>query len=181
MKISKATQAALLYAQKHYSDTVQKGTKYAFNVWGGDKAVWHGVISFGETTFLSAPFDKWRGQVYEMQAALDEMADRTTAILAALDALREEAPHIDLVTSRADVPGVFEYGGKMGDGRQGAYIVKGERLHPKTVKQYGWRQSVLWLREHIDSEATQFDRQAKDIWLYPMTEQMKQRITALEV
>lgn len=179
MRISKATQAALLYAQKHYSESPQKGVKYAYNIW--DNNAWHGVVSFGETNFIATQFDKWRGQVYEMQVALDGEPDIHGAVLAALEALQEEAPHAELVISSIDVPGLFKYCGKLGSGKQGAYLIHGERLHPKMVKEYGWRPSVLWLREHIDEQATQFDKQAKDTWLYPMTEQMKKRIKTLEV
>lgn len=176
METSKATQAAILYAQNHYSGHHQKGIKFAYNI--KDSDTWKGVISFGDTVFLAPMFDKWSGQVYEMQVSLEDGTDKEEAILVALDSLKKEAPHVDLVVCRGIVP-LFEYAGRFGDGKQGAFIVNGERLHPKAVKEYGWRKSVLWLREHIDRQATQFDRLAKDMFIHPMTEEMKKRTSVL--
>lgn len=88
-------------------------------------------------------------------------------------------PWIDLIICREQYPG-FVFVGEFGEGKKGAYIVNNERLNEKTVKQRGWRRSVLWLRENVDDDAVLFERESSALFAFPLTETMGKRIKVLK-
>ena len=69
MRISKASSLAAQYACKHfhYSHSVPM-TLYRYNVWNDD-GEWCGVIIYGlgANVNIAATYDKWQGQVYELE------------------------------------------------------------------------------------------------------------------
>ena len=138
------------------------------------------MVAFGDTRYIAPAYDKWAGQVMEMQISVEDGTDKARAVSMVLDALAQEAPLVDLVVVREPVDGAM-YGGQAGSGKQGAYLVNGQRLHYSRVREYGWRDSVLWLREHVDPAARRIEKDATEVWLLPMTEQMRQRVIILGV
>ena len=168
MKARRATLDAVKWACRNYK-IGNPSFDFAYNIYENDQ--WQGVILFREAE--AGRFDKWKGQVEEIAVAMAVVIPE--AVELAIDQLGKEAPWIDLVISDEQMQG-FDYAGKFGNGKQGAYIVDGERYSMNTVKHNGWRQSVLWLRGHIDENAYQFDRDAKNLYLHAMNEQMAERI-----
>ena len=197
MRISKATPEAARFAciNYHYAKAVPV-CQYTYNVWNDDNE-WCGVIIYGggATPHIASPYDKWQGQVVELErVALNGKQGHgktSTAVSMSLKALAKEAPWIDLVVSYADLDQGHNgtlyqatnwiYTGLTNANTRGAFIVHGKKMHPKTVHSKGWKQSLLWLRENIDADAEEFITQGKHKYLYPMTKQMRKRIEILSV
>lgn len=169
MRANKASKKAMKYALQHYAGNPPVMPDFAFNLYTDDHQ-WIGVAAFIQTE--AKRFDKFSGQVWEMILATawkDAEQVRT-----AVQAFKKQVPYADALISRMQIAG-FDYIGMWGSGRQGAYIVHGDRLHPKMVKAMGWRDSVLWLRENIDEKAEQYDRDASDLYFLPLVKSMEQR------
>lgn len=197
MRISKSTPDAARYAclHFHYAKAVPV-CQYVYNVWN-DEDEWCGVIIYGggATPHIASPYDKWQGQVVELErVALNGKQGHgktSTAVSQTLKALAKEAPWVDLVVSYADMDqqhfGVLYqatnwiYTGLTNANTRGAFIVHGKKMHPKTIHSKGWKQSVLWLRENVDENASEFITQGKHKYLYPLTKQMRKRIEVLSV
>lgn len=197
MKISKATPIAVRYAclHFHYAKAVPV-CQYGYNIWN-DEEEWCGVIVYGggATPHIASPYDKWQGQVLELErVALNgkQGHGRTSeAVAMTLKALHREAPWVDLVVSYADLDqghrGVLYqatnwiYSGLFNANQRGAFVINGKKVHPKTVHSKGWKQSILWLRENVDASASEFITQGKHKYLYPMTKQMRKRLQILSV
>lgn len=197
MRISKATPDAVRYAclNFHYAKAVPV-CQYGYNIWN-DNGEWCGVIIYGggANMNIASPYDKWQGQVVELErVALNGKQGHgktSTAVAMTLKAIHKEAPWIDLVVSYADLDqghkGVlyqatnWVYSGLFNVNQRGAFIIHGKKVHPKTVYSKGWKESVLWLRENVDANASEFITQGKHKYLYPMTKAMRKRIQILSV
>ncbi len=180
LRITESTHQGNDYATRHYDIHPKHKPEYAYAIW--DNNLWRGVIMFSKPASAETQFDKWQGQVQEMYIAIERGTDIPAAISLALDALQAEAPFVDVVISRdSRANGKLSLVGRHGDGKKGAYIINGDRIHPKTVRQNGWRPSVLWLREHVDAHTTQFDRDAQDLYAIGLNDRMRERLTRMEV
>lgn len=197
MRISKGSYEAARYAcmNYHYAKAVPV-TQYVYNVWS-DANEWCGVVIFGTgaTVNIASPFDKWQGQVLELErVALNGKQGHgktSQAVGMCLKALHREAPYVDLVVSYADIDQGHNgtlyqstnwiYTGIKNADTRGAFIVHGQKMHPKSVHSKGWKQSLLWLRENIDPDAEEFITQGKHKYVYPMTKEMRKRINILSV
>lgn len=197
MRISKATPKAAEYACKHYHySKCTPVLQYVYNVFN-DSDEWCGVIIYGggATPHIASPYNKLQGQVVELErVALNGKQGHgktSTAVAMTLKALSKEAPFIDLVVSFADIDqghaGILYqatnwiYTGINNANARGAFIINGKKTHPKTVYSKGWKQSLLWLRENIDPNATEFITKGKHKYLYPMTKKMRKRVQILAV
>ena len=69
--------------------------------------------------------------------------------------------------------------GVMNKDSMGAFIINGKKTHPKSCYSKGWKQSILWLREHIDPKAEVFITKGKHKYIYPMTKAMRARVDIL--
>lgn len=195
MRISKATPEATRFAcmNFHYAKSVPV-CQHVYNVWN-DNDEWSGVIIYGggATPHIASPFDKWQGQVVELErVALNGKQGHgktSEAVAKTLKALQKEAPWVDLVVSYADMDQghmgtLYQatnwlYAGITNVNQRGAFVVNGKKMHPKTVYSKGWKQSLLWLRENIDENAEEFITLGKHKYLYPMTKEMRKRIQIL--
>lgn len=197
MRISKATPEAARYAclYYHYAKAVPV-CQYVYNIWNDDDE-WCGVIIYGggATPHIADPYDKWQGQVVELErVALNGKQGHgktSEAVAMSIKALAKEAPWIDLIVSYADMDqnhlGVLYqatnwfFTGLCNVNTIGAYIIKGKKTHPKSIYSKGWKQSLLWLRENVDRDAQEFITKGKNKYLYPMNKQMRKRIEILSV
>lgn len=197
MRVTKATYEAAQYACEnyHYAQCTPV-CQYIYSIYN-DANEWCGVIIYGSgaTPHIASPYDKWQGQVVELErVALNGKqghGNTSTAVAMTLKALHREAPWIDIVVSYADLDqnhqGILYqatnwiYSGLTNKDTRGAFIVHGKKLHPKTVHSKGWKQSLLWLRENVDKDAEEFITKGKHKYLYPMTKQMRKRIEILSV
>ena len=195
MRVSKgsfvAARDACLYF--HYAKAIPS-LSYIYNVWN-ELDEWCGVILFGvgANPQIASPYDKWNGQVVELvRVALNGKQGHgktSEAMSLALKALHREAQQIDLVVSYADLDQGHNgtlyqstnwiYTGIKNANTRGAFIMFGKKTHNKSVASRGWKQSLLWLRENVDSKAEEFITLGKHKYLYPMTKQMRKRIMIL--
>lgn len=197
MRITKATYDAAEYAclNFHYAKAVPV-CQYVYNVYN-DSDEWCGVIIFGSgaTINIARPFDKWQGQVCELErvALNGKQGHNATsqAVGLCLKALHREAPQIDVVVSYADVDQNHRgtlyqatnwiYTGLVNANSRGAFIINGKKMHPKSCHSKGWKQSLLWLRENIDPDAQEFITKGKHKYVFPMTKEMRKRLLILSV
>ena len=195
MRVDKASFAAAKYAclRFHYAKAVPV-TQFPYNVWNDD-GEWCGCIIFGggATVNIARPYDKWQGQVLELErVALNGKQGHgktSQAVAMCLKALHKEAPWVDLVVSYADIDQGHNgtlyqstnwiYTGIKNADTRGAFIVFGKKMHPKSVHSKGWKQSLLWLRENVDENAQEFVTKGKHKYLYPMTKDMRKRVEIL--
>lgn len=195
MRISKASYEAARYAclYFHYAQAVPI-CQYMYSVFN-DAGEWCGVIIYGigATPMIARPYDKWQGQVVELErVALNGKqghGNTSTAVAMTLKALHHEAPWVDMVVSYADMDQghmgtLYQatnwiYTGLTNANTRGAFIVHGKKMHPKSVHSHGWKQSLLWLRENVDPEAEEFITQGKHKYVYPMNKAMRKRLQVL--
>ena len=101
MRISKASYDAARYAclYFHYAQAVPI-CQYMYSVFN-DAGEWWGVIIYGigATPMIARPYDKWQGQVVELErVALNGKqghGNTSTAVAMTLKALHHEAPWVD--------------------------------------------------------------------------------------
>lgn len=197
MRITKASYEAARYAclNFHYAKAVPV-CQYAYNVYN-DADEWCGVIIYGSgaTINIARPFDKWQGQVLELErVALNGKQGHgatSQAVSMTLKALHREAPWVDLVVSYADLDQnhfgtLYQatnwiYTGLVNANSRGAFIIFGKKTHPKSVHSKGWKQSLLWLRENIDPNAQEFITRGKHKYIYPMVKEVRKRVQILSV
>lgn len=191
MRISKATKTACDYACKHfhYAKCVPV-VKAAYNVWN-DEGEWCGVIIYGPgaNANIAKPFDKYQGQVIELvRVALNGKQGHgktSEALAATIKALKKEIPCVDIIVSYADLDqnhtGILYqstnwiYTGISNEGKRGAFIVNGKKMHQKSVYSKGWKDSVTWLKENIDPNAEEFITKGKNRYIYPLDKKLRKR------
>jgi hypothetical protein len=195
MRISKATYEASEYACTHFH--YSKATPVisdSFNVFNDDDE-WCGVIIYGSgaNMYIAKPYDKWQGQVLELvRVALNGKqghGNTSKAVALTLKQMKKSKPWCDLIVSYADLDqnhaGTlyqatnWVYTGVMNKDSMGAFIINGKKTHPKSCYSKGWKQSILWLREHIDPKAEVFVTKGKHKYIYPMTKAMRARVDIL--
>ena len=195
MRISKATYEASEYACTHFH--YSKATPVisdSFNVFNDDDE-WCGVIIYGlgANMYIATPYDKWQGQVLELvRVALNGKqghGNTSKAVALTLKQMKKSKPWCDLIVSYADLDQnhagtLYQatnwiYTGVMNKDSMGAFIINGKKTHPKSCYSKGWKQSILWLREHIDPKAEVFITKGKHKYIYPMTKAMRARVDIL--
>ena len=197
MKITIATADAINHAciYYHYAHCVPI-VEIGFNVYN-DSNEWCGVIcyGFGATPNISRPFDKWAGQVIELvRVALNGKQGHgktSQAVAMTLKEIPKLLPAVDIIVSYADLDQdhagtLYQatnwiYTGLVNEGTRGAFIINGKKTHPKSCHSKGWKQSLLWIRENVDPEATEFITKGKHKYIYPLDKKMRKRLQILSV
>ena len=167
MIITHASPYAIKYAclHFHYSQSVPS-VQYGYNLYTDDKE-WCGVICFGSgaSPNIGKQYGLCHGEILELvRVALNGKQKQTSQCVAlAMRKLRQENPLVRMLVSYADIDHGHEgiiyqatnwnYEGVTLKNERCAFIVNGEKLHPKTVYSRGWRQSEKWLRENIEPDA----------------------------
>lgn len=180
--LKRATAQAVKYAclNFHYAKAVPSASD-AYNVYN-EQNEWCGVIIFGcgATPNIANPFGMAHGEVMELvRVALNGKQPCTSECVgAALRQLHKDEPQVKLVVSFADmdqehIGTIYQatnwiYLGEMNVGDRGYFLVNGKRMHPKTIHDHNWRQSVPWLREHVDPKAEEIKTKGKRkyIWVF---------------
>lgn len=190
MRIANATRAAAVYACQsyHYSGTTPV-IRYGFSIFN-DQDEWCGVILFGSgaNKSIGSPYGLWQGEVLELvRVALNGKQEQTSMCVAmALKELHRIDPIVKLVVSYADcdqghVGTIYQatnwiYDGLVNVGSCSAFIVHGQKMHRKSCYQRGWKQSLPWLREHVDPEAEAFVTGGKHKYLFPFDRKLRKRL-----
>lgn len=193
MKLTNASPYAIRYACEnfHYSRSVPT-VQYAYNVYN-DTGEWCGAVCFGggATPNIGTAYGLCQGEVLELtRVALNGKQLATSQCVAgALRELHRQDPIARLIVSYADVDQghtgtIYQatnwiYEGLKNKGDRGAFIVHGQRLHPKTVYSRGWRQSVAWLQENVDPDASLVRTAGKHKYLYCFDRKLAKKLRKL--
>ena len=186
IELRKATPKAIRYACQHfhYSKSVPS-VQYGYNVYQDGE--WCGVILFGSgaTPNIASPFGMIQGEVLELvRVALNGKQNATSECVAAsLRKLHEDAPQIKIVVSFADadqnhVGTIYQatnwiYLGRHGKNERSAFIINGKKTHPRTIGAAGGVQSLKWIRENLDPEATEFFSKGKEKYIFVFNKRLR--------
>lgn len=196
MRVTIASPKAIRYAchNFHYSKSVPS-VQYGFNIYN-DADEWCGVVCFGggASPRLGKHYGLYHGEVLELvRVALNGKQQTTSQCVAmCMRELHRINPLVRLLVSFADIDQghkgtIYQatnwiYEGVTLQNERCAFIIHGEKMHPKTVYSKGWKQSLPWLQEHIDKNATEFCGKGKHKYIYCFDKHLarKYRKTAKE-
>ena len=186
IELRNATPKAIRYAcmHFHYAKSVPS-VQYGYNVYQDGE--WCGVILFGSgaTPNIASPFGMIQGEVLELvRVALNGKQNTTSECVAAsLRKLHEDAPQIKIVVSFADedqnhVGTIYQatnwiYLGRYGKGERSAFIINGKKTHPRTIGSAGGVQSIKWIRENLDPEASEFFTKGKEKYIFVFNKRLR--------
>lgn len=165
IELKRASPKAIKYAclHFHYARSVPS-SQYAYNVY--ENGEWCGVIiySTGATVNIASPFGLVQGEVLELvRVALNGKQSYTSQCVAAsLKKLHADAPQVKMIVSFADTGqhhlGIIYqatnwlYLGEKDPGH-GYTVVRGVKVHPRSlIAKYG-TSSTAWIKEHVDPNA----------------------------
>ena len=189
IELRNASTKAIRYActNFHYAKCVPSAS-YAYNVYQDGE--WCGVILFGvgATPNIGTPFGLIQGEIVELvRVALNGKQEHTSeCVAAALKRLHKDAPQIKMVVSFADadqnhVGTIYQatnwiYLGKTESGKRAAFIIHGKKVHPRTIgSMKGGVQSLKWVRENLDANATEFVTQGKQKYIFCFDKRMRKK------
>lgn len=172
----------------HYSQCIPVGKLVKVGVWEDNKFI--GVVLFGRgaTPKLLNPWGLNADQGCELvRIALREHKTPVSKIMAiSFKFLKKVCPELRLIVSYADADqnhhgGIYQatnwvYDGLQNAGKMGAFIVKGKKMHPKSVHSKGVKQSIDAVRKHLDPKAEVFYTKGKHRYLMPLDKRMKKQI-----
>lgn len=183
--------AAAKYAvtRWHYSRAMPASKAVRYGVWEAGRFVGVVIYSRGGTPVLGAPYGLGQTECCELtRVAMRSHAAPVSEIVAvSLRALRTSNPGLRLVVSFADPVrghhgGIYQAGNWIYTGamvHKDYLVVRGEVMHPRSVGSAGWRQSLPWLREHVDSHAATTQRPGKHRYVMPLDKQTRRRVAKL--
>lgn len=67
------------------------------------------------------------------------------------------------------------YLGKMNSGSRGAFIINGKKTHPRTIGSMGGVQSLKWVQEHLDPNATEFYTKGKHRYIFVFDKRLRKQ------
>lgn len=189
MKLTLANAKAIKHAclKFHYAKSVPS-VQYGFNVYNDDDE-WCGVICYGggATPNIGKPFGLIQGEILELvRVALNGKQKATSECVAAsLRELHRIDPILKMVVSYADLDQehagtIYQatnwiYLGKMNSGSRGAFIINGKKTHPRTIGSMGGVQSLKWVQEHLDPNATEFYTKGKHRYIFVFDKRLRKQ------
>ena len=190
MKLEIASRKAIKYACEnfHYSKiTSPSAYHFALSVFN-DKNEWCGCICYGKgaNSNLLNPYGLVQGQGAELiRVALNGKQENVSKALSiSIKIFKKKNPLAKLIVSYADVDQehygtIYQatnwyYTGKYNEGSIGAFMIKGKKVHGKTVYSKGISQNINEIRKYLDPNATEFITKGKHKYLYPLTLDMKE-------
>lgn len=193
LRVDWATHEAAKYACEHwhYSKSLPVGKLIKVGAWERGKFI--GVVLFGRGAAINigSPFGLNQTEVCELvRVALTSHETPVSRILSiATRWAHRNNPGLRLIVSYADTElghhgGIYQACGWLyiGDSTNDRkYTVKGRIYHPKTLHSlYGkGGQSIPWLRQNIDPNASTFVTSGKRKYVMPLDNAMKAQIAPL--
>lgn len=187
MRLTKAAAKAIRFSclNFRYAKSVPS-VQYAYNVYN-DSDEWCGCICFGggAAMNIAAPFGMIQGQVLELvRVALNGKQNATSqCVAAAIKQLHKDDPLVKLIVSYADLDQnhagtIYQatnwiYLGKMNEGSRSAFIINGRKTHPRTIGSSGGVQSLKWVQDHIDKNATLFYTKGKHKYIFVFEKRLR--------
>jgi hypothetical protein len=191
VKIAKASHEAAKYAVEHwhYSRKLPSGKLFTRGVWENDKFIGVVIFSRGATNTIGSPYGLQQTECVELTrvalAAHDAPVSQIVAL--AIKDLKAGNPGLRLVVSYADPMhghhgGIYQAGNwvYVGQGKAAPeFIVKGKQMHMRSIHAKGWKQTLEWLRENVDPNATKVEITPKHKYLMPLDRNMRRTIEPL--
>ena len=188
IELRKATPKAIRYAclNFHYAKAVPS-VSYGYNVYQDGE--WCGVILFGlgATPNIASPFGMIQGEVLELVRGALNGKQHTTSecVMAAVRRLHQDAPQIKMLVSFADIDQdhvgtIYQatnwiYLGRTESGKRAAFMIHGKKTHPRTIGSMGGVQSLKWVREHLDANATEFVTKGKEKYIFVFDKRLRKQ------
>lgn len=176
----------------HYSAALPAGKLVKVGVWEDNAFV--GAVLFGLGAGASTDGRQYGlarthevTELVRVALAPNHEAPTSRIVAIALRMLNRQSPRLRLVISFADTlqghhGGIYQAGNWLYAGMtagDSVFVVRGRRMHPKSVHSRGWVQSARWLRENVDPNATCEKLPGKHRYLYPLDDEMRERIAPL--
>jgi len=193
LRVDWASHEAAKYACEHwhYSGCLPAGKIVKVGVWEDGKFI--GVILFsrGATPHIASPYQLTQYEVCELtRIALCGHKTPVSRVLSiALKFLKRFSPGVRLVVSYADKDqnhhgGIYQatnwvYTGLQNADSRGAFIVKGKKVHPRSIGAMGGVQSLDWIRKNLDPNAKEYITQGKHKYLMPLDDEIRAKIQPL--
>lgn len=188
LRLDWCTHEAAKYAVErwHYSKCMPAGKSVRCGVWESQKYVGVVIFSLGATPNLCKPYGLTQQTCCELtRVALALHSSPVSRILSiALRMLRRTCPGVRLVVSFADANeghhgGIYQANGWIfsGSAKLDAWIIRGAKMHPRSVVAKYGSQSIETVRQH--------DSHAHKVWglkhryLMPLDDEMRARIAPL--
>lgn len=179
------------YAVKrwHYSRSMPAAKTTKFGVWEAGRFIGAVIFSRGATASLGRRYGLEQTECAELTrvALREHVAPTSQIVAAALRELRRTSPGLRLVVSFADPNeghhgGIYQAGNWVYTGSietRAYFLVHGRLMHPRSVAANRWRQSLGWLRRHVDPNATEVEKPGKHRYVMPLDKAMRRRIVRL--
>jgi len=189
LRLDWCTHEAAQYAVTHwhYSKVLPAGKLVKIGVWEDEAFKGAVIYSYGANRNLAKSFGLPQTEVCELtRIALREHETPVSRIIGiSLKMLKRQSPGLKVVVSYADTEqdhlGVvyqasnWLYVGPIQEGIKVAFVVRGKRMHPRSVGAKGWVQSLKWLKAHIDPNATQESTTGKHKYLWIFDSELQRK------
>lgn len=185
IELRKATPKAIRYACQHfhYSKSVPS-VQYGYNVYQDGE--WCGVILFGSgaTPNIAKPFSLVQGEVLELVRVALNGKQRATSecVAAALKRLHVDAPQVKIIVSFADAD-QNHYGTiyqatnwiylGLRDEKDTYFVVNGKKIHRRSIGGMGGVQSLQWVRDNMDKNATVLKTKGKRKYIFVFNKRLR--------
>lgn len=193
LKIAKASHDAALFAVQnwHYSRKLPSGKLFIRGVWEDGKFIGVVIFSRGATNTIGSPYGLEQTECVELtRVALNKHVTPVSQIVAAaLRDLKAGNPGLRLVVSYADPMqghqgGIYQAGNWIYTGQGKAapeFVVRGVQMHMRSIHAKGWKQSLEWLREHVDPNTYKVEITPKHKYLMPLDKAMRRQVSVLSL
>lgn len=174
----------------HYSKVMPYGSSVKIGVWENSQFIGCVVFSHGATPNIGKPYGLSQFQICELtRIAMSLHLTPITKILSlSIKMLKRQSPSIKLIVSFADSEqnhlGIvyqaanFVYTGATSSSRVG-FIVNGKKKHTRSIGAMGGTQSLEWVRNNLDKDASLWVGEKKYRYLYPLDDAMRKQIEPL--
>ena len=192
LKIAKASHDAAKYAVEHwhYSQKLPSGKLFIRGAWEHGKFIGVVIFSRGATSTIGSPFGLTQVECVELtRVALmhEHEAPVSQIVAAAIADLKRGNPGLRLIVSYADPMqghhgGIYQAGNwvYVGQGKAAPeFVIHGKQMHMRSVHAKGWKQTLPWLREHVDPNATKVEIEPKHKYVMPLDRAMRRYVQRL--
>lgn len=192
LTVGKCTYEAAHYAVTHwhYSRVLPVGKLVRVGAWERGRYIGCVLFGRGATPNLGRPYGMTQTECCELvRVALDRHdAPVSQIVAAALRELRRTNPGLRLVVSFADPAqghhgGIYQAGNWIYTGPAEAgkrfFRIHGKLVHPRSVGAAGGRQTIEWVRTHMDPNAEHVAVPDKHRYVYPLDRAARRKVAGL--
>lgn len=193
LKLDWCSHEAAEYACKnwHYSRCTPSGRLSKIGVWEDSSFIGCIIFSHGANKNIGGPYRLNQYQCIELTriALKNHKTPVSRLVKIAISIIKKKNPNLKLIVSYADIDqdhigvvyqaGNWIYVGQTGVGARTGFIIKGRKTHNKTVHSRGVRETIKDVRTYLDPEAEEHFSFGKHKYLYPLSDDMRQKIEPL--